>query len=86
VSEHGDAPAEVSLPGVRGEVALLTAIDVALNARPGELPGRVGLIRHYLGAALEAAPGSRSATYKVLAQLIVRDLSQTGRLAGQERP
>ena len=48
-----------------GEVALLTAIDAALDAEPGKLPGRVALVRRYVGAALDAEPGSRRATFKV---------------------
>ncbi len=66
----------ISLPGGNGEVALLTAIDAALDAAPAELPGRVAMLRRYLGAALDAEPGNRRATYKVIAQLIVRDMSQ----------
>jgi hypothetical protein len=69
-------PKAVSLPGGNGEVALLTAIDAALDAEPGELPGRVELVRRYIGAALDAEPGSRRGTFKVIAQLIIRDLSR----------
>jgi hypothetical protein len=57
-----------------GEVALLTAINAALDAPPGELPDRVTMVRHYIGAALDAEHGNRRATYKALAHLIVRDL------------
>jgi hypothetical protein len=76
VSEHPGAPAPLPLPGGNGEVALLTAIDAALDAGPGELPGRVALVRRYLGAALDAPTGSRRATFKVIAQLLIRDLAQ----------
>ena len=64
------------LPGGSGEIALLTAIDAALEATAGELPDRVALVRWYLGAALDADPGSRRATFKVIAELIIRDLTR----------
>jgi hypothetical protein len=75
MNQRCDPLSEASLPGGSGEMALLTAIDMALDVPPGELPGRVALVRRYLGAALDAPHGSRRATFKVLAQLIVRDLS-----------
>ena len=42
-----------------GEVALLTAIDAVLDVPAGELPGRVALVRRYIGAALDV-PGRRA--------------------------
>jgi hypothetical protein len=59
-----------------GEGALLTAINVALDVPVAELPGRVALIRRYIDAALDAVPGSRRATFQVIAHLIVRDASR----------
>jgi hypothetical protein len=56
-----------------GEVALLTAIDAALDVPAAELPGRVALVRHYIGAALDAVPGSRRVTFQVIAQMLARD-------------
>jgi hypothetical protein len=44
-----------------GEVALLTAIDAALDVPVGELPGRFALGRRYVGAAMGAVPGGRRA-------------------------
>jgi hypothetical protein len=76
MSQRPGSPAAISLPGGNGEVALLTAIDAALDASPGDLPGRVALVRRYLGAALDAEPGNRRATFKVIAQLIVRDMTR----------
>jgi hypothetical protein len=55
-----------------GEVALLTVIDAVLDVPVGELPGRVALVRRYLGAALDAVPGSRRATFLVIAQMLAR--------------
>jgi hypothetical protein len=57
-----------------GEIALLTAIDAALDVPVGELPGRVALVRRYIGAALDAVPGSRRATLMVIAQMLARDI------------
>jgi hypothetical protein len=59
-----------------GEVALLTAIDAALDVPADELPGRVSLVRRYIGAALDAVPGSRRTTFQVIAQMLARDLNQ----------
>ena len=59
-----------------GEVALLTAIDAVLEVPASELPGRVALVRRYVGAALEAVPGTRRATFQVVAQMLVRDASR----------
>jgi hypothetical protein len=73
MTDPDSRPAIPPLPRT-GEVAMLTAINAALDAPPAELPDRVALVRHYLGAALDAEHGSRRATYKVLAHLIVRDL------------
>ncbi len=62
-----------------GEVALLTAINAALDVPAGELPGRVALVRRYIGAALDAVPGSRRVTFQVVAQMLARD-------AGRDAP
>ena len=59
-----------------GEVALLTAINAALDVPAGELPGRVALVRRYIGAALDAVPGSRRVTFQVVAQMLARDASR----------
>jgi hypothetical protein len=59
-----------------GEVALLTAIDAVLEVPASELPGRVALVRRYVGAALEAVPGTRRVTFQVIAQMLVRDASR----------
>lgn len=56
-----------------GEVALLTAINAVLDVPAGELPGRVALVRHYIGAALDAVPGTRRVTFQVIAQMLARD-------------
>jgi hypothetical protein len=59
-----------------GEVALLTAINAVLDVPAGELPGRAALVRRYVGAALEAVPGTRRVTFQVIAQMLVRDASR----------
>lgn len=72
-SSGGISPESLRRPG---EIALLTAIDAALDVPVGQLPGRVTLVRRYIGAALGAVPGSRRATLLVIAQMLARDLSQ----------
>ena len=59
-----------------GEVALLTAIDAVLEAPASELPDRVALVRRYIGAALDAVPGTRRVALQVIAQMLVRDASR----------
>jgi hypothetical protein len=59
-----------------GEVALLTAINVVLDVPADEWPGRVALVRRYVAAALDAVPGSRRATFQVIAQMLARDTSR----------
>ena len=59
-----------------GEVALLTAIDAVLEVPANELPDRVALVRRYVGAALEAVPGTRRVAFQVIAQMLVRDASR----------
>jgi hypothetical protein len=59
-----------------GEVALLTAINAVLDVPAGELPGRVAPVRRYVGAALEAVPGTRRVAFQVIAQMLVRDVSR----------
>jgi hypothetical protein len=69
-----------------GEVALLTAINAVLDVPASELPSRVALVRRYLGAALDAVPGSRRATFLVIAQLIARDASRDAPASGGDQP
>jgi hypothetical protein len=57
VDEPRSAVTPESLPRP-GEVALLTAIDAVLDVPPGDLPGRVALVRRYIAAALDAVPGA----------------------------
>ena len=64
-----------SLPR-RGEVALLTAINAALDVPADELPGRVVLVRRYISAALDAVPGTRRVTFQVVAQMLAREASR----------
>jgi hypothetical protein len=59
-----------------GEVALLIAISAVLDVPADELPGRVALVRRYIGAALNAVPGARRVTFQVVAQMLVRDASR----------
>jgi hypothetical protein len=59
-----------------GKVALLTAIDAVLEVPVAELPDRVALVRRYVGAALEAVPGTRRVTFQVIAQMLIRDASR----------
>jgi hypothetical protein len=59
-----------------GEVALLTAIDAALDVPADQMPHRVTLVRRYISAALAAVPGNRRATFLVIAQMLTRDLAQ----------
>jgi hypothetical protein len=59
-----------------GEVALLTAISAVVDVPADELPGRVALVRRYIGAALEAVPGARHVTFQVVAHMLVRDASR----------
>jgi len=62
-----------------GEVALLTAINAVLDVPADKLPARVALVRRYVGAALDAVPGSRRVTYQVIAQMLARDASRGSR-------
>jgi hypothetical protein len=78
----GDLSPE-SLPR-SGEVALLTAINAVLDVPAGRLPGRVALVRRYIGAALDAVPGTRRVTFQVVAQMLVRDASQNSPADGGE--
>lgn len=75
MSDSPGAISPESLPRP-GEVALLTAIDAALDVPADRMPGRVALVRRYIGAALDAVPGSRRATLLVIAQMLARDISQ----------
>ena len=59
-----------------GEVALLTAISAVLDVPADKRPGRVALVRRYIGAALEAVPGARRVTFQVVAEMLVRDASR----------
>jgi hypothetical protein len=67
-----------------GEVALLTAIDAVLDVPAGELPGRVALVRRYIGAALDAVPGTRRVTFQVVAQMLARDAARDSPADGDE--
>jgi hypothetical protein len=73
-----DHPGILSPESLRriGEVALLTSISAVLGVPADELPGRVALVRRYIGAALEAVPGARRVTFQVVAQMLVRDASR----------
>ena len=84
MNERPGAISPESLPRP-GEVALLTAINAALDVPADELPGRVALVRRYIGAALDAVPGSRRATFLVIAQLMTRDTIQATPLADDDR-
>jgi hypothetical protein len=75
MSDSPGAISPESLPRP-GEIALLTAVNVALDVPADQLPSRVALVRHYIDAALAAVPGSRRATLLVTAQMLARDLSQ----------
>jgi hypothetical protein len=75
MSDSSGAISPESLPRP-GEVALLTAIDVAPDVPADQLPRRVTLVRRYIGAALAAVPGSRRTTLLVIAQMLARELSQ----------
>jgi hypothetical protein len=75
MSDNPGAISPESLPRP-GEIALLTAIDAALDVPADKLPGRVTFVRRYIGAALNAVPGSRRATFLVIAQMLARDVSQ----------
>jgi hypothetical protein len=67
-------PPAMSWRPVGGDMALLTAIDQALDAPKGELPGRVALVRGYLRYVLEALPRTnRNASFQVIAGMIARD-------------
>jgi hypothetical protein len=83
VNDRRAALSPASLPRP-GEVALLTAINAALDAPADELSGRVALVRRYIDAALDAVPGSRRATFLVVAQLMVRDASRAGWSGGDD--
>jgi hypothetical protein len=63
-------------PGRRRH-GLLSAINQALDAPPADLPSRAALIRSYLCYVLGAHPGAnRTATFRVIGDLITRDISQ----------
>lgn len=76
-----DPPAKTPPPPppwrpVGGDMALLCAIDEALDVPPGDLPGRVALVRGYLSYVLGAHPGAnRTATFRVIGDMITRDIS-----------
>ncbi len=75
MSDRPGALSPESLPRP-GEVALLTAINAVLDVPADELPGRVALVRRYIGAALDAVPGTRRVTFQVVAQMLARDASR----------
>jgi hypothetical protein len=74
MNDHHGVLSPESLPKP-GEVALLTVINAVLDVPADELPGRVALVRHYVAAALDAVPGSRRTTLRVIAQLLAREAS-----------
>jgi hypothetical protein len=47
-----------------------------LDVPSGEFPGRVALVRRYVGAALDAVPGTRRVTFQVITQMLARDSSR----------
>ena len=64
----------MDLHGLGPDIALLTAIDRALDVSADELPRRVELVRGYLRYVLDALPDTRrNATYRVIAGMIARD-------------
>jgi hypothetical protein len=83
-----EAPAKLSPDSLPrpGEVALLTAISAVLDVPADELPERVALVRRYVGAALDAVPGSRRVTYQVVAQMLARDASRNSLDGGDDLP
>lgn len=76
MNERPGAISPESLPRP-GEVALLTAINLALDVPAAELPDRVALVRRYIDAALDAVHGNRRATFLVVAQMLARDASRS---------
>ncbi len=69
-------PARPAFPlrGHGADIALLTAIDPALDVPRAELPARVALVRGYLRYVLDAIPGThRTASFQVIAGMIARD-------------
>ncbi len=75
MNDHRGAISPESLPRP-GEVALLTAINAVLDVPADGLPDRVALVRRYIGAGLDAVPGSRRTTFQVVAQMLARDASR----------
>lgn len=69
-----------------GEVALLTAIDAVLDVPADQLPGRVALVRRYIGAALDTVPGTRRTAFQVIAQMLARDSLQCLADGGDQPP
>ena len=77
MDHHDDNRPSIDLRGLGPEIGLLTAIDQALNVPEGELANRVALVRRYLHYALEGLPGTRrTATFRVIAGMIARDVNQ----------
>jgi hypothetical protein len=67
----------IDLHGLGPDIALLTAIDRALDVPVDELPSRVELVRGYLGYVLDTLPDTRrNSAFRVIAGMIARD---TGR-------
>jgi hypothetical protein len=83
MNDHRGTLSPESLPRP-GEVALLTAINAVLDVPEGELPGRVALVRRYIGAALDSVPGTRRVTFQVVAQMLARDASRDSPADGDE--
>ncbi|HUA28722.1 MAG TPA: hypothetical protein VMC03_07540 [Streptosporangiaceae bacterium] len=67
----------IDLQGLAPDVALLTAIDQALDVAEDELRGRVALVRRYLRYLLDGLPDTRrNDRFRVIAGMIARDVSE----------
>jgi hypothetical protein len=74
---HADAAGKtrLTLQGLGADMALLTAINYALDVPADQLTVRVTLVRSYLRYALDTLPDTRrSATLRVIAGMIARDI------------
>lgn len=67
----------IDLHGLGPDVALLTAIDHALDVPEDELASRVALVRRYLRYLLDGLPDTRrNDRFQVMAGMIARDVSE----------
>ncbi len=55
---------------------MLTAISAVLDVPADELPGRVALVRRYIGAVLEGGARRPRASRSRWSQMLVRDASR----------